>query len=217
MTLRGNTFHRLTLTGASLLALLLLTALLAYNGKAAGALHIFDRTAPGDFSQEASRPVVVTGIIPFDSNDFVPMAANATPSRADARPLAALGNLPQDTTGVAIRTKPFVGSTEPGRVSYDLGTVRYTLKSGSVYVMTVQPTNLGTQRPLDLGRVSGDIGSGRIAYTSSIIHRDGPNLETRHTVNMVSFVDNELVVTVAGEIPVDQLLALAGGVSISGR
>ena len=106
---------------------------------------------------------------------------------------------------------------DPGLVAYYLASLRYTFNQNVVYVTTLQPANLGVTRPLDIGLQYGDIGNGRIAYTASEVVRDGPNLQTRRMFNVVSFVENGLIITIASELPSEQLIELAKGVTFNAR
>lgn len=186
-------------------------------GSAANTVQIFDWDTPTDFSNEEKQPLMGTGFIPFQSTDFVSVALDIIPSRPDDRPSAALAAPPPGTTDISILALPFVESDDPGLIAYQLASVRYTFNGRVLYISTLQPANLGVTRRLNIGYQYGDIGNGRVAFTSSKVVREGPDLKTLHTYNLVSFVENGLVITLASQLPTDQLIGLAKSATLNAR
>jgi hypothetical protein len=197
----------------------IVVAIVAQGSRAAEPFRIYawpDR--PGQAPErEEDFPVSGTGLIPFQSTDFVPIALGVTPSRDDGRPVAVLSTLPAGVVEQALLAPPFVRNENPKFIGYQVATVRYRLIESDVYVATLQPANLGLQRPLDLGRLRGDIGNGRQVYIKSGVLREGPDLAMRRTFNQVSFVENGLIVVISSELPADRLFTFAKVVSFTGR
>jgi hypothetical protein len=156
------------------------------------------------------------GVIPYRT-EFTPIALGELPGRDDSQPIAVLGTPPAGLTDVGVSTPPLMALDDPELVAYVLASLRYQFSGQTLYVTTLQPANLGLQRPLNLGPRYGDLGNGRIAYSTTQVVREGQDFQIRRPFNVVSFVENGLVVTLAGEMPSEKLIDFAKTVTFSPR
>ncbi len=207
MQRRWSAIGRTILIFGGLLALLSLGSA-TQSGKAADTLRIYDWAGPAPTRTE-DAPVSGTGSVPLWQTEFLPLALHSTPARSDGRPIAFLTPLPTGVTEQALVAPSFIPNDNPNFIGYHLATVRYRYNGSDLYLATLQPANLGLQRPLDLGRSYQGLNNGRHLYHNAAVYREGPNLEIRRTFNQLSFVENGLVIVLASELPADQLLPFA--------
>lgn len=216
MRQRSVSSARGILVGCGLVAAIFI-ATFAQGGRAADTLRIYAWSdQPGAAPvREEDFPVSGTGLIPYTSTEFIPLALGVTPSRDDGLPIAVLSTLPAGVTEQAILAAPFVPNDNPKFIGYQLATIRYRFNGSDVYVATLRPANLGLKRPLNIGHLYGDLGNGRQAYIASSVSREGPKLETRRTFNQITFVENGHIVVISSELAADQLLLFAKAVSFT--
>lgn len=209
--------NRKYLFGGSLVALAIAAALFARSGAAADTLRIFDWSNPSAAYKENGP---AESGLPFTlTNDryYTPVATGTVPARGDKLPVAVLGTLPQGTTDVAIYETPAMQSAPPNAFLYLRAAVRYRFNGQAVYLSTSRPLPIGGEKPLSIGRLRETTGDGRSLYIASEVMRQGTNREIVRTFNQVSFVENGLIVTLASELPQDELVTLVKTIVFTGR
>lgn len=216
MIQRSMTSTRTYLVIGSLLVLAVPAALFARTGAAADTLRIFDWSDPA--AREKGGPTQSgLAFVLSDDKYYTTVAAGAVPGWSDNLPIAAFGTNPPGTTDVAIHETPAVQSHTPNAVLYLRAAVRYRFNGHLVYLSTAEPVMLGKEQPLSIGRLRETTDSGRALYVASEVMRQGANREISRTFNQVTFVENGLIVTLASELPQEQLIALIKTVEFNGR
>lgn len=201
---------------ASLFALVAAAALFARTGTAADTLRIYDwAAAPAPYEQTG---VPQSGMAPILNEDryYTPVVAGAVPGRSDKLPIAILGTHPQGITDVGIHVTPTVQSLPPNTFLHLLASVRYRLNGQAVYLTTSEPVSLDKEEALNIGRLRETTGSGRAIYIASTGVWTGTP-EKLITFNQVTFVENGLIVTLASELPQEELVTLIKTVGFTGR
>lgn len=201
----------------SLILLTIAVTLFAHSGAADGTLRIFDWSDPSAAYKENGP---AESGLPFTlTNDryYTSIVTGAVPERVDKLPIAVLNVLPQATGDVAIYETPAMQSAPPNAFLYLRAVVRYRFNGQDIYLSTSQPLPIGGEKSVSIGRLRETTGDGRSLYIASEVRRQGANREIVHTFNQVSFVENGLIVTLAGELPQDELVTLIKTVTFTGR
>ncbi len=135
-------------------------------------------------------------------------ASQGVPVRATGgRPVAQFGSIPAGFRLDAYHLPPS-GTVSADKVAYTiLSSVRYKAGDATVLLTATRPTAAAAQRPNYLGNQTVRLADGSAAWTKT---NSGAEFS-----NSVVMVKSGLIITIAGNLPIDQLNALATRVSVA--
>jgi hypothetical protein len=125
----------------------------------------------------------------------------------DGRPVAQLPNPPKEIAGSTYADFPDTTNIVEENVGFViLATIRYSGEKGTIAISTSRPTLAASSLPVSLGDLEVKLNDGTTAWTTIQGAGDLPN--------RVVFVRNKLIITIAGNLPVDELLGYANQITI---
>jgi hypothetical protein len=204
----SRTFARSAFLVGALLAAGLLALFLTRPGAAEGTLPILDWD--NMFGSRQQYGPSQTGVAPLLLGEryYTPVALSTALRRDDGLPIASLVSLPPGTTAMALHAPPAQRPLSADTILHVNAVVCYQVAGQSLYLSTAEPGPLAQGVPLSIGRAAGTTADGRALYATSITVRQGAQREISRVFNEVSYVENGLIVTLHGELPTEQLIAL---------
>ncbi|MCL4489712.1 MAG: hypothetical protein M1132_12345 [Chloroflexi bacterium] len=156
--------------------------------------------------EEAKAPALVPPLLaPPGSSGYTP--ATSVIFAPDGRPVAQLSEAPADLGQRIAVNIPKTAGIEDSSVAYSvLASVRYEGSGQIVLVTTARPSPSAAQQPAVLGSQTIRLTNGITAWATE----DMPGEVT----NQVVFIEGDLIITVAGNVPTDLLKDLASRVTI---
>lgn len=147
--------------------------------------------------------LAVPRLLPPEREVYTPYAAGGPITASDGRSIAQL------TPGAAQPLSTFfpVLQAPISRIAYTiLGSIQYTVRGHIVFVTTARPSVDAAQHQLGLGNQAAQLTNGATAWVSTGIASGPPS--------QVVYMKGDLIITVAGDLPVDDLKALAAQVVV---
>ncbi len=190
-----------------LIALILLGALVfSQTGLASSFINAIN---PNSVGKEDAPAIVPPPLIPPDAATSSKQVQSLDEGIAspDGRPVAQLSNPPAEITSsiyVDFPDATNVAEEEPGFVI--LSSIRYSGDKGNITVSTSQPTAAMSSLTVALGDKEIQLKDGTTAWLTVQGSGDFPN--------RVVFVRDNLIITIAGDLPVDDILKSATQVII---
>lgn len=166
--------------------------------------------SPSSPSANAGAPQLLPGVPLLLPNDvgYVNQSPGSQVTAPTGRALAQLRLIPPSLTQAELTNFPRQSTFGPMEVGYQiLSSVRYEGIGSTVYVTLAQPTPAATQRGFGLGNESFQLPDGSTAWVIAGMPTPQPN--------QVRWLKNGLIITVAGNVSVDQLKSLAADVVLS--
>ncbi len=145
---------------------------------------------------------------PKDAATYVNQPVGTVITAPDKRPVAQLAAPPADLAReLAVYFPAIAATTDPTMVSFQiLASVRYRGNGHTVLVTTARPSAAAAQTPAVLGEHTIKLADGSTAWSMTGIPSDTPN--------QVVFLRDNLISTVAGDLPISSLQELAAQVVI---
>lgn len=171
-------------------------------GAADGSIIVRNPEAP---STAQGSLVALPQLVPPGVNGYAQHQLDKSVAAPDGRPVAQLGD-GRDVQQAAVYFPPqkAPAATE---ISYAvLSSIRYTIGGRTVFVTTARPSPAARQQTHLLGSRTVRLADGAQAWTATGLPGGTPN--------QVVTLQNDLIVTVAGDLPVDALNALAARLSV---
>ena len=156
----------------------------------------------------SSESVVVPPLLaPPGESGYLPVPANAPIAAPDRRPVAQLKEVPDDLANVAANFPFGVTVGDADRIAFRvLASVRYEGTAGRVLVTTADPSPAALERQLLLGSQTVQLADGSMAWITTGMPRPAPN-------RVVSVRDG-LIITGAGDVPIERLQALVENIVV---
>lgn len=173
-------------------------------------------SAAGPAGSSASS-IPVGSMLPPNVPDCAPRILHSPITAPDGRVVARLSSVPSALSQSVAATFPpcAVPSRAPSvpqapaaeRIAFQiLSVIQYQGSEGAVFVTTARPSTAALGQGLDLGNPAGALPDGSSAWTIQVAG-DSPQ-------NHVRWLKDGLIITVAGDLPVDRLKALAANVVV---
>lgn len=208
------------LIGTLLSVLLILTVV--GGSRATGFFHLSNGEAqtPWDSFPISPGYLYIPETAPGAANPaYKPNGNGKVISHPDGRPIAQLAH-PSDTLAqsITVAMTPSKGSKEYRSIGdsigwYLLATVKYSGNGHTVYVSTGRPSPKAQSQNIYLGKPT-QLANGQQAWVmEGKLHQEGSNL----SFNQVMMLHNDLLISVIGDQPLDQLKILAEDVEIKGN
>jgi hypothetical protein len=182
-----------------------LTLFLAVGSVAAtGVLNVRNPEAAG------GAPAIPPPLLapPGQEGAYTPRPGAQPIAAPDARPVAQLAAPVADLPNLAVSfpvSEAQAAGEGAARVAFEvLASVQYTGSGGRVLVTTARPSPAALQQPLGLGNKTIRLANGTTAWVTEGSRADLPN--------RVVFTVDDLIITVAGDLPLARLVALAAEV-----
>ncbi len=171
------------------------------------------RAAAGSASSDP--PLQVGPMLPPATPDCAPRPISSPINAPDGRPVAQLSRVPSTLSQSVAATFPPCAvprrapsvpqAPESERISFRILTVvRYEGSEGTVFVSTVRPSPAALSQGLDLGNPAGTLPDGCPAWSIGVTGECAQN--------HVRWLKDGLIITVASDMSVDRLKALAADV-----
>lgn len=198
---------------ATLMLALLSVGMVALLRTASGSSMLAVRN-PETLVQRGDAPLLtVPSLIPPDQSAFVAQQVSKPVVASDGRPVAQFATPPSGLQVFAVYIPPEVHALSPGEVAFvHLGSVRYTVNGHPVFVTTYRPSPAAAQRIFSLGNQTVHLKNGSTAWIKTGLTPEGRGGATNEVVQ----VRNGLLITVASDLPVDQLQTMAADVVVRG-
>lgn len=159
------------------------------------------------------NPAIIPAIVPPQlappgQTGYTNQPAKAVITAPDKRPVAQFAAPPVDLAqGLAVNFPHSRPEQDSTIVAFAiLASVRYTGNGQTVLVTTARPSSAAAQQPISLGNQTIKLDDGSTAWAMTGIPTDTPN--------QVVFLRNDLIITVASDLPINVLRDLAGQVII---
>ncbi len=161
--------------------------------------HPEDRaTQPGLGNDGALAP---PQLLPGSRASYTPQALGTLVARPDGHAVAQLATPPDGATALGINTHALPTIPE-GRIAFTvLSSLKYAIGTHQVFVTTTRPSAAAAQRPLSLGNETVQLANGTMAWIATNVSPEAPN--------QVVFTQDDLIITIAGDLPVGELRGLA--------
>lgn len=159
--------------------------------------------------EQANVPVMVPPLLaPPGASNYINQQTNAAVFAPDGRPVAQLNATPVELAqAIAVDFPEDRPERNTTTISYAiLASLRYTGGGHTVLVTTARPSPAAAKRPTALGNETIQLNDGSAAWATTGIPGDMPN--------QVVFVQGDLIITVAGDLPIGTLKDLAAKVVI---
>lgn len=146
-------------------------------------------------------------LAPPGSAGYVPQQAGKPVAAPDGRPVAQLDVVPANLQNVTVSLPTPLTPPPAAHVAYQiLASVRYEGAAHSVLVTTTRPTAAAAQQPTVFGSYTTQLANGTTAWARlNMPHREP---------NQVVFLHNDLIITVASDLSINDIKALAAQVVI---
>ncbi len=162
---------------------------------------------PETVKVEGPLPQPVPFLAAPDSANYIPQAAGITITSPNNVAIAQLAHPPADLAEIVAANFPPADTLKADQVGYTvLASIRYTGSSHIVLVTTTRPSTAADQRVVILGSETIYLDNGVKAWATS-------NLQHK-TSNRIVFVQDNLLIMVAGDLQLDKLKQLASDVII---
>ncbi len=185
-----------------LLVVVLALFVFASVGLADGFMNVINPAA-------ARVPAVVPPQLapPKDAATYVNQPVGTVITAPDKRPVAQLAAPPADIgQEMAVYFPATAATTDPATVSFQiLASVRYRGDGHTVLVTTARPSGAAAQTPVALGNPI-KLADSSTAWSMTGVPSDTPN--------QVVFLRDDLIITVAGDLPIRSLQELAAQIVI---
>lgn len=147
-------------------------------------------------------------LIPPSQKNYANLQSDKAIAALDDRPVAQLAKPPASITQAIATNFPDIRPEQDATtVSYAiLASVRYTGNGHTVFVTTARPSPAAARETTVFGNQTVRLADGSTAWVSTGIPGDIPN--------QVVLVKDNLIITVAGDLPLDDLQTLAGDIVI---
>ncbi len=159
--------------------------------------------------ETAKGPVIVPPLLaPPGQAGYISQQTGSVITAPDGRPVAQLAAPPVDLAqGIAVNLPNSNPMQNAATVSYAiLASVRYTGNGHIVLVTTARPSLAAAQQPSVLGDQTVKLDDGSTAWGATGIPGDTPN--------QLVLVRGDLIITIAGDLPINSLKVLAAQVVI---
>jgi len=195
-------------TLAAGIAALVIAALFAVQATASSTtltIHKPEAPVPTNAAGKVGRSdaVFVPTLVFSSDQTAVAQPAMAAVTALD-HPVAQLEKVPAGVQSVYVTHYPQAPEPTNGVTFKILTSIKQTINGKAVYITTARPNGVAKQRPLALGNNTVTLRNGTTAYTIT----NGPN----DTPNAVTWAQDDLIITVAGGLPINQLQDLAAQV-----
>ena len=197
-------FTKSRLTGPAFVAAGLALIAVMLGASRVGASSSINAINPGGGSPPVYHQAAPR-LEPPDSALYVSHTAGAPITAPDGRPVAQLGTIPATVQTVSVNLPtPHTPPPPSTRVAYQiLASVRYIGSEHSVLVTTTRPTAAAAQQPTVFGDYT-ELANGTTAWVRINMPYKEPN--------QVVFMHNGLIITIASDLPVEDIKALAAQV-----
>lgn len=153
-----------------------------------------------------TKPAPVVPLLAPPDNDYAEQSG-VTVASPDARPVAQIRERPSGLSQSESVNLPTVEPVPAGMYALQvLASVQYAGPEGSILVTTARPSETAKQLGFSLGEQRVELPSGTAAWTSDGLGGEYPN--------RVVWQQNDLIITIAGKLSVNQLQALAPLITI---
>ena len=168
-----------------------------------GASVLFNISNP----ESAKLPAIVPPLLaPPGQTDYLQQDA-ARIIAPDNRPIAQFAKPPADLSQSIAVNLPDVQPAQSGVVSYAiLASIQYRGNGHTTLVTTARPSPAAAKQAMALGNQTIQLADGSTAWATTGMFGDAPN--------QVVFVRSDLIITIAGDLPIDTLKDLARLVTI---
>lgn len=158
------------------------------------------------------QALAIPPLIQLDPTTYTPHDPRSAVTAPDGRPIAQLRRLPANLQALDVIVPATVSVPQGDELRFvHLASVRYTIAGQQVLVTTHRPAPTVARRTLVLGRQTVQLVNGATAWLTMGLTPPYPGGPTNHVV----LVWDDLLISVAGDLPADQLEALAAGVTIT--
>lgn len=146
-------------------------------------------------------------LLPGSRAVYAPHELGQQVARRDGHAVAQLGTLPDDLRALRVWMLDQPQTAGPDTVAFTvLSSLEYTVGKHRVFVTTTRPSAAAAQQKLNLGSDPVGLANGTTAYASSGIPGAAPN--------QLVFVQEGLIITIAGDLPLSALKGLANRVVV---
>lgn len=170
----------------------------------------YERLPPSDDLQPGEIPPVILvplSIAPPEESDYLEHPVELPLESATTKPIARLSNT-DSVQNMSIREADIPEFTDPDAVSFLVFyTIRYELNDGTVYLSTSTPSPAALEKNLGFGGEVAHLENGLEVWLDA-------NIDSDVTPNAVSFIDDDLIITLAGNVSLERLQELAAQVVI---
>lgn len=207
---------RLILSGVALLVVIILGGIAASDPAVPlldirhGSLTI--RNPKASVPSGANRPDAVIALFPTNQAAFSSYRGTGRIAAEDDRPIAQFSNLPANLEAIDILLPPLRQGWGPNEEGYtNLASIRYTIAGHKVFVTTYRPSPAAARLSLILGKDVMRLANG----VEAGITTDLPPAYAGMPTTSVVQVQDDLILTVAGDLPAEQLQLLATQITIA--
>jgi len=171
---------------------------------ASGLIQVLNPMSAGE--NEVKQGLVPPFLAPPDTEAYTLVQSDATITSPGEYPVAQFATPPDKLAKtISVYFPGNVQQPAEGEVAFTiLSSIRYAGDSHSVLITTARPSPDALSRPLVLGTREVTLSNGVTAWVSTWEKGSFPN--------WISFIQDDLIITVAGHVSVDELRELAAGV-----
>lgn len=169
----------------------------------------YERLPPSDDAQPGEIPPVILVpllIAPTEETEYLEHPIDL-PFEPTAKPVARLSNIDL-VQGMWVREADIPEFTDTEAISFLVFyTIRYELNDGTVYLSTSTPSPAALEKNLGFSGEVTHLDNGLEVWLDA-------NIDSDVTPNAVNFINDDLIITLAGDISLERLQALANQVVI---
>lgn len=169
----------------------------------------YERLPPSDDLQPDEIPPVILVpllIAPTEESEYLEYPIDL-PLESTAKPMARLSKI-ESVQNMWVREADKPEFTDPEAISFLVYyTIRYQLHDGTVYLSTSSPSPAALEKTLGFGGEVAHLDNGLEVWLDA-------NIDSDITPNAVSFIDGDLIITLAGDLSMERLQDLAAQVIV---
>lgn len=169
----------------------------------------YERLPPSDDLQPGEIPPVILVpllIAPTEESEYLEHPVGL-PLESTAKPIARLSKI-ESVQNMWVREADKPEFTDPEAISFLVYyTIRYQLNDGTVYLSTSTPSLSALKNNLGFGGEVAHLDNGLEVWLDA-------NIDSDVTPNAVSFIDDDLIITLAGNLSMERLQELTNQVVI---
>jgi hypothetical protein len=169
----------------------------------------YERLPPSDDLQPGEIPPVILVpllIAPTEESEYLEHPVDLS-LESTAKPIARLSKI-ESVQNMWVREADKPEFTDPEAISFLVYyTIRYQLNDGTVYLSTSTPSPVALEKNLGFGGEVAHLDNGLEVWLDA-------NIDSDVTPNTVSFIDDDLIITLAGDLSMERLQELAAQVVI---
>lgn len=169
----------------------------------------YERLPPSDDLQPDEIPPVILVpllIAPTEETEYLEHPVNL-PLESTAKPIARLSKI-ESVQNMWVREADKPQFTDPEAISFLVYyTIRYQLHDGTLYLSTSTPSPAALEKNLGFGGEVAHLDNGLEVWLDA-------NIDSDVTPNAISFIDDDLIITLTGDLSMERLQELVAQVVI---